>query len=198
MKCKVHKTFTTEWSVLISGRNSWTILNYIIYVQSHFSCVQLFAALWTVARKSPLSVGFSRQEYWTGLSCPPPGGLPDPGIEPVSLMSPTLGGRFFIISAAWKACIIYKLNRMKLLAFDKNYSLCGLSIIFWLWMAYEETTIILKWELSVQMVEFIFCSRPLLIFLVKLEPNECMLWGVWLFFYTKGNLETVAVLLLFL
>ena len=148
MRRKVHQTFTTDWSVLISGHNSWPILNYIIYVQSHFSCVQLFATLWTVARKSPLSMGFSRQEYWSGLWCPPPGDLPDPGIEPVSLRSPTLGGRVFIISATWKARIIYKLNHMKLLVFDKNYSLCGLSIIFWLWIAYEEKTIILKWELS--------------------------------------------------
>ena len=148
MRRKVHQTFTTDWSVLISGHNSWPILNYIIYVQSHFSCVQLFATLWTVARKSPLSMGFSRQEYWSGLWCPPPGDPPDPGIEPVSLRSPTLGGRVFIISATWKARIIYKLNHMKLLVFDKNYSLCGLSIIFWLWIAYEEKTIILKWELS--------------------------------------------------
>ena len=148
MRRKVHQTFTTDWSVLISGHNSWPILNYIIYVQSHFSCVQLFVTLWTVARKSPLSMGFSRQEYWSGLWCPPPGDLPDPGIEPVSLRSPTLGGRVFIISATWKARIIYKLNHMKLLVFDKNYSLCGLSIIFWLWIAYEEKTIILKWELS--------------------------------------------------
>ena len=148
MRRKVHQTFTTDWSVLISGHNSWPILNYIIYVQSHFSCVQLFATLWTVARKSPLSMGFSRQEYWSGLWCPPPGDLPDPGLEPGSLRSPTLGGRVFIISATWKARIIYKLNHMKLLVFDKNYSLCGLSIIFWLWIAYEEKTIILKWELS--------------------------------------------------
>ena len=39
---------------------------------------------WTVAHQSPLSMGFSRQEYWSGLSCPPPGDLPNPGIEPRS------------------------------------------------------------------------------------------------------------------
>ena len=44
-----------------------------------------FAAPWTVARQAPLSMGFSRQEYWSGLLCPPPGDLPDPGIEPMSL-----------------------------------------------------------------------------------------------------------------
>ena len=43
--------------------------------------------------------GFSRQEYWSGLPCPPPGDLPDPGIKPMSLISSTLAGRFFTISA---------------------------------------------------------------------------------------------------
>ena len=48
---------------------------------SHFSRVQLFAALWTVACRAPLSMGFSRQEYWSRLPCPPPGDLPDLGME---------------------------------------------------------------------------------------------------------------------
>ena len=54
---------------------------------SHFSCVQLFATPWTVAHQAPLSMGFSRQEYWSGLPFPSPGDLPDPAIEP---QSPTL------------------------------------------------------------------------------------------------------------
>ena len=54
---------------------------------SHFSCVQLFVTVWTVACQAPLSMGFSRQEYWSGLPCPPPGDLPDPGIKPTSLAS---------------------------------------------------------------------------------------------------------------
>ena len=53
-------------------------------MQSHFSCVGLFAAPWTVTLQAPLSIGFSRQEYWSGLLCPSPGDIPDPGIEPVS------------------------------------------------------------------------------------------------------------------
>ena len=64
----------------------------------HFSCVQLFATPWPVTRKAPLSVGFSRQECWSGLPCPPPGDLPDPGIEPASLTSSALAGRFFTTS----------------------------------------------------------------------------------------------------
>ena len=54
----------------------------------HFSCVRLFASLSTVAQQTSLSVGFSRQEYWSGLLCPSPGNLPNPGIEPTSLVSP--------------------------------------------------------------------------------------------------------------
>ena len=54
---------------------------------SHFSPVWIFATPWTVAHQAPLSIGFSRQESWSGLPCPPPGDLPNPGIEP---RSPTL------------------------------------------------------------------------------------------------------------
>ena len=56
-------------------------------VLSCFSRVQLFVTLQTVALQAPLSMAFSRQEYWGGLPCPPPEDLPDPGMEPVSLMS---------------------------------------------------------------------------------------------------------------
>ena len=54
--------------------------------------------LWTVARQAPLSMGFPRQENWSGLPFPPPGDLPDPGMEPVSPVSPALAGRFFTFS----------------------------------------------------------------------------------------------------
>ena len=56
---------------------------------------------WTVADQAPLSMGFSRQEYWSVLSCPPPADLPNSGIESVSLMSPALAGGFFTTSAIW-------------------------------------------------------------------------------------------------
>ena len=65
--------------------------------------VRLFATPWTVAHQAPLSMGFSRQEYWSGLPCPPPRDLPNLGIEPLSLMSPALAGRFFTTSATWEA-----------------------------------------------------------------------------------------------
>ena len=60
-----------------------------------FSCVQLFATPQTIARYTPLSMGFSRQVYWSGLPFRPLGDLPDPGIKPASLVSPALPGRFF-------------------------------------------------------------------------------------------------------
>ena len=71
------------------------------------SRVQLFVTLWTVARQAPLSVGFSRQEYWSGLPFPPPGDIPDPGTKPTS---PALAGGFFttelpgiiVIAIKWK------------------------------------------------------------------------------------------------
>ena len=53
-----------------------------VYMPSGLSCVSLFAALWTIAHQAPLSIGFSRQEYWSGLPCPPPGYLPDSKIKP--------------------------------------------------------------------------------------------------------------------
>ena len=56
------------------------------------------ATLWTVARQSPLPMGFSRQEYWSGLPFPSPRDLPDPGLE---TMSPALAGVFFTTSATW-------------------------------------------------------------------------------------------------
>ena len=58
---------------------------------------------WTVACQAPLSVGFPRQEYWSRLPFPSPGDLPDPGIEPPSLMSPALVGGFFATSATGEA-----------------------------------------------------------------------------------------------
>ena len=69
---------------------------------SCFSCVQLYDC--SLVGYSPW--GFSTQEHWSGLPCPPPGDLPDSGIEPESLRSPALTGRFFTTSTTWEAQII--------------------------------------------------------------------------------------------
>ena len=74
-----------------------------VCMPSQFSRVRLCGTLSTVDCQSPLSMGVSRQEYWNGLPCPPPGDLSDPGIEPVSLMSAARAGRIFITSATWEA-----------------------------------------------------------------------------------------------
>ena len=64
---------------------------------NHFSCVRFFATLWTVVCQAPLAMRFSRQGYWSGLPCPPP------GFELASLSSPVLGGVFFTTSITWEA-----------------------------------------------------------------------------------------------
>ena len=71
-------------------------------VLSHLNGVQLIVTLWTVAHRAHLSMGFSKQ-YWSGLPCPPPEDLPNPGIKPASLMSPAVAGGFFVTSIAWEA-----------------------------------------------------------------------------------------------
>ena len=58
-------------------------------------------------------MGFSRQEYWSGFPCPPPGDLPNPGFEPAFLMSPALAGWFFTASATWEAQVNYTPVKIK-------------------------------------------------------------------------------------
>ena len=74
----------------------------LVCMLSCFSCGQLFAIPWTIARQAPLLMGFSREEYWSELPCPPPGDFPDPGTKPTSLKPPALAGGFFITSATWE------------------------------------------------------------------------------------------------
>ena len=86
-------------------------------VLSHFSHVRLFVTLWTVAHQHRLSKKFSRQEYWSGLPCPPSEDLPDPGTELTSVTAPALTGEFFTTSATREAhssspSIIFKLTFM--------------------------------------------------------------------------------------
>ena len=85
-------------------KSSWLVLSAFAFIQNSWlymhmcstaqSCLTLFDP-WTIACQAPLSMGFSQQEYWSGLPCPPPGDLPDPGTDPSSLTSPALTGRFF-------------------------------------------------------------------------------------------------------
>ena len=75
---------------------------------NRFSRVRLAATVWAVTCQAPLSMGFFRQEYWSVLSCPPPGDLPNLGIEAMSLMSPALVGRFFTTSTTWEAPRVFE------------------------------------------------------------------------------------------
>ena len=92
-------TFYTIWDInaqvvlvflLPSAHTYLKIHLTLMSMLSHFYCVQFFATPWTVSSQTPLSMGFSRQEYCSGSPCLPPGDLPDPVIKPVSLMSPAL------------------------------------------------------------------------------------------------------------
>ena len=74
---------------------------------SCFSHVRLFAAPWTATSQAPLSMGFSRQEYWSGLACPLPGDLPNQRIEPVSLTSPALVGGSLPLAPLWEAFLVF-------------------------------------------------------------------------------------------
>ena len=84
-----------------SGINACVCVCVCVCVKS----LQLFLTLWPhgLAHQAPLSMGFSRQEYWSGLPCPPPGDLPHPGIKPKSFTFPALAGGFFTTSATWEA-----------------------------------------------------------------------------------------------
>ena len=96
-------------------------------VLSCFSCVRFFATLWTVAHPAPLSMGFSREEYWSGLPCPPPGDLPDPGIKPASV---SCIGRWILyhqhhLGSLESCSVILLLFLSNYLCFSWSYYLCS-------------------------------------------------------------------------
>ena len=95
-KHRSHSTCSRKWgrSSHYPGLQGWRVKC------SSMSHVWLFATAWTVARQVPLSMEFSKQEYWSGFPGLPPGDLPDPGVE---LEFPALAGRFFTIWATREA-----------------------------------------------------------------------------------------------
>ena len=103
-QCHKEQDVTFFILILLESCNFFIVdffLSLYARVLSHFSRVRLFATLWNVTCQALLSMGFSRQEYWSGLPFPPPGDLPDLGIEPMSLISPALAGGFFTTSTTW-------------------------------------------------------------------------------------------------
>ena len=108
------KQANASWVCLwVSSENIQTYLFTARHV-SVLSHVRLFATPWTVARQAPLSMEFSRQEYWSGLLFPPPEVLSDPGIEPASPASPALACLFFTTSATWWVFFPVKLSLSKI------------------------------------------------------------------------------------
>ena len=89
-------------------------------VLSSLSHVQLFVTLWTEALQSPLSMGFSRQEYWSGLPCPAPENLPDLGIELMSLNISCIG--FFNTSTNWEARSAHMREKINLYPYLTSYT----------------------------------------------------------------------------
>ena len=87
-------------------------VNIFVCVLSLVSHVRLFATPWTVACQAPLSMRFSRQEYWSGLSFPPPGDLPNPGIEPASLMAPASHADSLLLSH-WRSLLNHFREHLK-------------------------------------------------------------------------------------
>ena len=105
---KKYKGMETAWyrghgrgkeRLIFSSPISYEVL---VHVKSPQSCLTLRNPM-DCSPHAPLFMGFSKQEYWSGLLCPPPGALSDPGMEPESLLSPALAGRFFTTSTTWEA-----------------------------------------------------------------------------------------------
>ena len=110
-----HNLATTWQHVLVNviyawkiGITKWCSVTPVIVCAQSLSFVQFFETLWTVAHQAPLSMGFSKQEYWSRLPFPSPGDLSDPGIKPTSLSSLALAGRSFTTKLPRKLTIIIR------------------------------------------------------------------------------------------
>ena len=102
------KKQTTNESLFYNRNELCSCVYYLAtyYYAQSLSCIQLFATSRTVVHQVPLSMEFSKQEYWSGLPFPTPGDLSNPGIEPMSPASPALAGRFITSCATWEAQLI--------------------------------------------------------------------------------------------
>ena len=102
--CLENPMYQGAWRVTAYGvaKSRTCLIQWCMRAKS-FQFYLTLCNLWTLACQAPLSMGFSRQEYWRGLSCPSPGDLPHPGIEPVSLTSPALAGWFSTSSSICEA-----------------------------------------------------------------------------------------------
>ena len=132
---------------------------------SHFSHVWLFATPWTVYR-------IFQQEHWSGLPCSPPGDLPDPGIEPSSLMSPGLAGRFFTTWATWEAQFLSYPGSTWIFTFSNS-----ILEVFWeLKFPWEDRMSVKHWAGKIS-----GCHRNVYSWVLSLvvESYSWMEWGFW-------------------
>ena len=104
---------TMPLALEVQSLNHWTASEFLCVCVCVCVCCLVaklyltFVIPWTVAHQTPLSMGFSRQEYWSGLPCPPPGDLPNPGIKPMSPASPALAGWYFTTESPDKSLVKY-------------------------------------------------------------------------------------------
>ena len=117
-----------------------------VCVLSCFRHVQFFVALWAVAHQASLPVGFSKQEYWSGLPCPPPGDLPDPGIEPRSPVSPPLQANSLPLSHRRSPRKLA--NIPKVICFHGILTLKGIKFFFGISMKYISTTEVVDFSIE--------------------------------------------------
>ena len=145
------------------------------------SHVWLFMIPWTVIHQPPLPMGFSRQEYWRGSQFPPPRDLPDPRIEPVSLMSPAFAGGFFTTSAPWEVqsnTNAYQKYRPNIEASWETHLLSPLRFLeSWLFNAESTgwTAVLFIWMQETK------CPGLLLLFLVS------PFWRSFIYLYPSGS-----------
>ena len=104
---------------------------------------------WTVAHQVPLSMGFSRQEYWSGLPCPPPGDLPNPGMEPTSPEISWIAGEFFTTGLSGKSVLLWLYSCLIFQAFKFFFFKFGLSLVF-------ERNCELAWMVSIYWLYYMF------------------------------------------
>ena len=102
------------------------------------SHVRLFVTPWTVAWQAPLSIGFSRQAYWSGLPFPPPGDLPDPGIKPTSLIYPSWAGIFLTTASPRKPLLNNASSATYMLNICHSCEIWGQGACLFYWLLYAQ------------------------------------------------------------
>ena len=177
-------------------------------------CAQSCPALCEAMDCSPPGssvLGFSRQEYWRGLPCPPPGDRPNPGIEPIPLASPALAGGFFATSATGEAhvCVLtgwifnWEKERCYLSAFSLSTSQCriflefsgmkGLVLIFFPLLFTVVLSAFSLWLFSCPKSTSLPVARTLLLLFFCSFLSSCFLWfAFWVTCTLTHNLESVA------